>query len=338
MLCRFRRIHLTFGATLALGCTLLPVSLSTVLAAPTSLASSSDVVVKRGDQSLKVVQVQQLLIAAGISVKGGADGIFGPGTETAVKTYQGQRGLTVNGVVDTPTAIILGIVPARAVVAKGSSGAAVKAVQQQLMAVGVSLRGGADGSFGASTMKAVQEFQSTHHLRVSGVVDAATAEILANAAAAAPATPVKPVTSAPAVDSRLASFPVPATCKFWDTWGAPRSGGRKHEGVDIAAAEWTPVFAVQNGKISRRQADYQGSRAGNAIWLTASNGTYYFYGHLSAFAKGVGVGSPVRSGDVIGYVGSTGNAEVPHLHLEVHPNGGGPVNPYPILKAASSCA
>jgi len=326
----------TVSACLALACIALPFGVVTTTAArPTGVATASDVFAKRGDNSLRVLHVQQLLIAAGIAVRGGADGAFGPGTETAVKQYQGQRGLPVNGVVDAPTAITLGILPPMAILAQGSSGKSVKKLQQQLMALSITVRGGADGAFGSSTAKAVQEFQRSRNLSATGVADAATAAILTEAAdTAATSTPATPAATA---TDQLASFPVPATCRFWDTWGAPRSGGRKHEGVDIAAASGTAIFAVQDGRISRRQDDHKGSRGGNAIWLTAANGTYYFYGHLSSFAKGVGVGSPVRAGDVIGYVGSTGNALIPHLHLEIHPGGGRPVNPYPILKAASDC-
>ena len=130
---------------------------------------------------------------------------------------------------------------------------------------------------------------------------------------------------------------MPHRCTFWDTWGAPRSGGRTHQGVDILAPTGTPIYAVQGGTITKVQYDYKGSLAGNAIWLTAPDGTYFFYAHLSAFANGVGKGTTVNAGATIGYVGSTGNAGVPHLHFEVHPRGGSAVNPYPIVKAVSGC-
>ena len=332
---RAKRAVIILSASLAV---FAPLGVSPALAAPSHTVAPSDVVVKRGDTSEQVVQVQRLLIAAGITVRGGDDGIFGPGTEVAVKQYQGIRGLPVNGQVDNPTAVAMGIVPAKALLAQGSSGAGVVQVQKELLAVGIAVKGGADGAFGPSTATAVQAFQRSKQLPVSGVIDAATAAILTTAAAAAPPkAATTPASGTSSSTEPLASFPVPATCKFWDTWGAPRSGGRKHEGVDISAASGTAIFAVHDGRITRRQADFPGSRAGNAIWLTAVSGTYYFYGHMSSFAKGVGVGSPVRAGDVIGYVGSTGNSTVPHLHFEVHPGGGGPVNPYPIVKAASSC-
>lgn len=295
-------------------------------------AGSSDPVLERGDHSLQVVQLQQLLIASGASLRGGADGEFGPSTEAAVKDYQRGHGLPVNGTVDVPTATALGLLPATPVLAQGASGKAVRTLQRRLMAVGLSVKGGADGSYGAATAGAVARFQKAHGLPQSGSVDAATAAVLANAAAGT--TTDSPATTQP---GQLASFPVPATCKYWDTFGAPRSGGRAHQGVDIAAKSGTPIYAVQDGRISKQQKDSKASLAGNAIWLKMKDGTYYFYGHLSAFAEGVGLGSPVHAGDVIGYVGATGNAEIPHLHFEVHPWGGAAVNPYPILRAASDC-
>lgn len=118
---------------------------------------------------------------------------------------------------------------------------------------------------------------------------------------------------------------------FWDTYGAPRSGGRRHEGTDLFAHLGTPVMAVDDGRITRLRHDRPGSRGGNQFWLTGTDGTTYFYGHLDRFAAGIGVGVPVRAGQVIGYAGSTGLTTVVHLHFEVHPGGGAPVNPYPLL-------
>ncbi len=99
----------------------------------------------------------------------------------------------------------------------------------------------------------------------------------------------------------------------------------------------TPIYAVVNGTITKKQVAFVGSLAGNALWITEPSGTYFFYGHLSAFAEGIEVGSVVAAGTLIGYVGATGNASVPHLHFEVHPNGGAAVNPFPIVKALTNC-
>lgn len=325
--------------TVALLCVsmMLPVVATTT---PVVAAPSSNVIAKKGDRSPTVTQLQQRLIASGITVKGGADGIFGSGTEAAVRTYQRTWGLTDNGTADTPTATLLGMLPRTPILAKGANGSAVKQVQQQLMSVGVNVKGGADGWYGSGTAAAVTTFQTGRSLPISGGLDAATAGILANAAAKvkpstpAPSTPAAP-TPAPPAGTIL--FPMAKHCKFWDTWGAPRSGGRRHQGVDILASSGTPLFAVQSGTITKRQTDYRGSLAGNALWLTVADGTYYFYAHLSGFANGIGVGSKVNAGSVIGYVGMTGNASIPHLHFEVHPKGGAAVNPYPIVRAAAGC-
>lgn len=115
---------------------------------------------------------------------------------------------------------------------------------------------------------------------------------------------------------------------YVDSWGAPRSGGRHHEGTDILAAKGTRVLAVDGG-VARPGTDPLG---GNIVQLTADDGTRYYYAHLDAYGSSGRVGP----GDVLGYVGTTGNAQgtTPHLHFEVHPGGGAPVDPYPLLRAA----
>ena len=90
-------------------------------------------------------------------------------------------------------------------------------------------------------------------------------------------------------------------------------------------------------RISQIYTDAPGSLSGNGLKIARPDGTYFFYAHLSPLAPGIAVGTPVTAGQLVGYVGHTGNAGGPHLHLEVHPGGGSAVNPYPIVKAIGAC-
>jgi murein DD-endopeptidase MepM/ murein hydrolase activator NlpD len=116
---------------------------------------------------------------------------------------------------------------------------------------------------------------------------------------------------------------------YGDTWGAPRSGGRKHEGVDMIAPRGVPIYAVTNGFVTFKF----NTLGGNAVSLVGDNGTRYYYGHLDSYE---GRSRPVLQGEVIGYNGDTGNAKfsTPHLHFEIHPGGGLAVNPYPSVRVA----
>jgi septal ring factor EnvC (AmiA/AmiB activator) len=136
-------------------------------------------------------------------------------------------------------------------------------------------------------------------------------------------------TSGPPPPSGNGACPVAGVTWFTDTFGDPRSGGRTHEGVDMMAAHMTPVVAIYSGTISFTS----GSLSGNAIWLNSNAGDSYFYAHLDSFAD-VNSGQKVTEGQVIGFVGDTGNAPpgVYHLHFEFHPGGGAAVNPYPLVK------
>ena len=154
----------------------------------------------------------------------------------------------------------------------------------------------------------------------------------------APATPTTPATTATVTSgASIDVFPAQGPCTFGDTYGAPRSGGRSHEGVDIIAKAGQYVYAVKAGTLTKRYLDAPGSLSGNGWRLTTADGTYFFYAHLSVFAPGLTVGSAVQAGQIIGLVGSTGDALTPHLHFEVHPLGGASVNPTPVVKAVDGC-
>lgn len=125
--------------------------------------------------------------------------------------------------------------------------------------------------------------------------------------------------------------PVAGAVSFSDSWGAPRSGGRGHQGVDMIAARNTPLVAIYSGTIRRIT---NGGLSGLAIWLRADNGDQYFYAHLESYGD-ISAGQGVAEGQVIGYNGSSGNAPefLPHLHFEYHPGGGSAVNPYPLVRS-----
>lgn len=99
-----------------------------------------------------------------------------------------------------------------------------------------------------------------------------------------------------------------------------------HTGLDFATAYGSPIVAVSGGTITF--AGYDGAY-GNKVVITLDNGTELWFAHMSAIA--VSVGEEVEQGELIGYVGATGNTTGPHLHLEVRPGGGDPVDPYAAL-------
>jgi murein DD-endopeptidase MepM/ murein hydrolase activator NlpD len=121
--------------------------------------------------------------------------------------------------------------------------------------------------------------------------------------------------------------PVQGFIGFADTWGAPRSGGRTHQGVDLIGARGLPLVAVVDGFVQQKV----NRLGGNSVWLSGVDGNKYYYAHLDSWAA---AGS-VTAGTVIGTLGDTGNAKysVPHLHFEIHPGGGAAVNPYPTVRA-----
>ncbi len=126
--------------------------------------------------------------------------------------------------------------------------------------------------------------------------------------------------------------PVAGPHRFINDWGFPRSGGRTHKGTDMFAARGTKLVAVGNGTITLRN----GGLGGVAIWLRADHGVSYYYAHLDRWASGMSNGTRVSRGQVIGYVGNSGNAVggATHNHFQLHPGGGAPVNPYPTLVRA----
>lgn len=155
-------------------------------------------------------------------------------------------------------------------------------------------------------------------------------------------------------------FPLEQRVSFTDTFGAPRSGGRTHEGNDLMAPKMTPILAVVPGTVKwlnldEKPSSYNPYPAYN-ILLDGDDGNDYFYIHLNndtpgtddgqggvgnAYAPGLTNGSRVTRGQLLGWVGDSGNAETtaPHLHFELHLGGyKNPVTPYNSLKAAPTYA
>ena len=143
------------------------------------------------------------------------------------------------------------------------------------------------------------------------------------------APPAKPAPPRPAVGPVAASAgwicPVQGPRAFSNDYGAPRGGGRSHQGNDILAARGTPVVANVSGVVTHRS----GAVSGKAYYLAGDDGNRYFGAHLDSF----GASGRVSGGTQIGTVGDTGDAAggPPHLHFEIHPGGSGNVNPFPTL-------
>src|SRR6201988_2379750 len=114
-----------------------------------------------------------------------------------------------------------------------------------------------------------------------------------------------------------------------DTWQAPRGTGRRHEGQDIFADRGTPILSATNGLIYKNGENNLG---GQTVSVIGSGGRVYYYAHLDSYAKGIAVGDRVSKRTVLGYVGTTGNAQgtPPHLHFGIY-TGTGAINPLPLL-------
>jgi hypothetical protein len=144
-------------------------------------------------------------------------------------------------------------------------------------------------------------------------------------------------------------FPVAGPTSYIDDFGQPRAGG-PHQGNDLMAAKKTPVVAAESGKVKYWTTS---ASAGCMLYLYGDSGTTYLYIHLNndltmrndnkgkcvpgvAFAKGLKDGAKVTAGQMVGFVGDSGDADgiASHLHFEVHPGGGAAVSPFPYLQKA----
>jgi murein DD-endopeptidase MepM/ murein hydrolase activator NlpD len=126
--------------------------------------------------------------------------------------------------------------------------------------------------------------------------------------------------------------PVKGLVRIGQGWGAPRDGGRRrHQGIDLLAPAGAPLVAVTSGHITRLSNTDRG-RGGISLWLRNRRGTAYYYAHNQHNL--VHLRQPVRVGQVIARVGTTGNARggPPHLHFQIHPGGGPAVSPDALVR------
>lgn len=187
--------------------------------------------------------------------------------------------------------------------------------------------------------------------RILIVMTALAAAVTLAAACAPAAGPLgrRPAPTGPA--EREIVFPVGREVSFSDTFGAPRGGGtRTHEGQDLMAPKMTPLVAAADGEVDWLRWSSSGN-AGNMLVLTDDDGWEYWYIHINndtpgtddganrydqAFADGIRDGQRVRAGEVVAYLGDSGNAEgtSPHLHFEMHDPSGRVINPFNSLAHA----
>jgi hypothetical protein len=177
---------------------------------------------------------------------------------------------------------------------------------------------------------------------VRGVVAILATAVLVGPAAASPQ-------AGGAVAPGTIVFPVVGPYRYTNDFGDPRGQG-SHEGNDILAPKKAPVVAVEPGRIKFWTTS---ARAGCMLYLYGASGTTYLYIHLNndvtmandnqgkcvaggSYWPGLKNGAKVVSGQAIGFVGDSGDADgTPHLHFEVHPHDGGATNPYPYLNRAT---
>jgi hypothetical protein len=245
------------------------------------------------------------------------DGISGPWTQSAVRTFQQQHGLAVDGIAGPRTRAALGRRGKPNLGARplkvGKEGWDVAALQFLLHERGFE-PGGFDGGFGPNTLSAVRRYQSAAHLQVDGVAGPSTVNALRNGPLITTGSPNSPVRF---------FRPVPGPIGDGFGWIPP---GRWHTGLDFPEPMGTPIHAGGVGVVSF--AGYNTGGYGNLVVISHRLGFESWYAHQSRII--VSVGQSVSGGQTIGYVGSTGHSTGPHLHFEVR-HFGTPVDPTPYL-------
>jgi peptidoglycan hydrolase-like protein with peptidoglycan-binding domain len=247
------------------------------------------------------------------------DGIAGPLTRNAVRTFQRRRGLQVDGIAGPQTRRALGrrggprlgSRPMR----NGQRGWDVAALQFLLSSRGYG-PGGFDGGFGPNTEAAVRRYQSAAGLTVDGIAGPATLHALRKRRTySSPGDPVR--------------FLRPVSQPIGDGFGFV--GGRTHTGLDYPAGYGSRVGAAGRGRVVF--AGWNSGGYGNLVVVKHRLGFETWYAHLASIA--VSPGQWLVGGNTIGYVGSTGRSTGPHLHFEVR-RFGTPIDPRPRLLTAAA--
>lgn len=271
----------------------------------------------RADASPANVAALQAALKAMQLYGGFVDGIRGPLTRRGVAAFQRRRGLSVDGIAGPRTRRALGWrgrPPLGSRVMRiGKRGWDVAALQFLLQRAGRG-PGRADGIFGPLTRGAVLRAQRAAGIRVDGLAGPVTIGALRHGIESS-SDPVQ--------------FLRPVPGPIGDGFGAPRGGGRRHEGLDFPVPHGTRVGAAGRG--TTIYADYNYGGYGNLVVIQHRLGFTSWYAHLSSITSWVG--EQVVGGTRIGYVGSTGYSTGPHLHFEVR-RYDTPIDPVPLLLTA----
>jgi peptidoglycan hydrolase-like protein with peptidoglycan-binding domain len=270
----------------------------------------------------KVAAVQVALKRIGL-YNATVDGVRGPLTKAAIVRFQRRRGLSVDGVVGPQTRRAFGKRGRPAfgsrTMKKGDRGWDVAAMQYILARRGYP-PGAIDAVFGPMTDAALRNFQRALGLASDGLAGPQTIAGLRRGSASSGTTPVA---NGPVRILRPVSGPI------GDRFGAPRSGGRTHTGLDFPVPHGTRVGAAGVGVTEF--AGWNSGGYGNLVVVRHRLGYTTWYAHLASITTWKG--EQVTGGTRLGYVGSTGNSTGPHLHFELRRNAV-PIDPSPYLLQA----
>ena len=251
--------------------------------------------------------------------QGFVDGVRGPLTRKAVVRFQRRRGLAVDGVAGPQTRHALGRYGrprlGSRVMKIGSRGWDVAALQYLLQRKGYG-PGIADGIFGGLTQAAVVRAQGAASIGVDGLAGRRTIRALRGHGSSS-------------ADPGSGRFLRPVPGPIGDGFGAPRAGGRSHQGADFPVAYGTRIGAAAAGTTIFAGRNYGGY--GNLVVVQHTLGYTTWYAHMSSITSWVG--EHVSAGTRLGYVGSTGYSTGPHLHFEIR-RYNTPINPVPLLSGA----